>query len=367
MLFGIHERSVALGLAFMVTLQDVAREAGVSIATASWAINDNRHVRIPEATQERVRKVAQKLGYRQNALARGLARGQSDLIGFISDGVATSPFAGQVLQGAQDEAWRSNKLLLVIDTNGDDEIASKACAFMLEHQVEGIAYSSWVHHLVTPPNELSKVNTVLINCFDSAMRYPAVVPDEVQGGEAATNLLLAAGHTRVAFINDKVRTPASVGRLKGYKQALAKARIPYDPSLVILRTADQEGGYSAAGAVLASGADSVFCHNDRTAMGLYDALKSRGKRIPEDFSIVGFDNQEVIADHLHPALSTVGLPQYALGVLGIRLLLANNRLTEQSSVTDDNEESAKTNIRIASRQETLVPCPVVKRQSIKPV
>ena len=102
-------------------------------------------------------------------------------------------------------------------------------------------------------------------------------------------------------------------------------------------------------------------------MGLYDALKSRGKRIPEDFSIVGFDNQEVIANHLHPALSTVGLPQYALGVLGIRLLLANNRQTKQSSVANDNKESAKTNMRIVSRQETLVPCPVVKRRSVKHV
>lgn len=100
-----------------VTLQDVAKAAGVSIATASWAVNDNRNVRIPESTRRKVRKAADSLGYHHNALARGLARGCSDIIGFISDGVATSPFAGQVIQGAQDEAWRNGKILLVVNTN----------------------------------------------------------------------------------------------------------------------------------------------------------------------------------------------------------------------------------------------------------
>ena len=101
-----------------VTLRDVAEAAGVSIATASWAVNDNRDVRITESTHRKVRRAADELGHHHNALARGLARGCSDIIGFISDGVATSPFAGQVIQGAQDEAWRNGKILLVVDTDG---------------------------------------------------------------------------------------------------------------------------------------------------------------------------------------------------------------------------------------------------------
>ena len=137
-----------------VTLQDVAKAAGVSTATASWAINDNKNVRIPE----------------------------SDLIGFISDGVATSPFAGRVIQGAQDEAWRNGKILLVVDTDGNATIERKAFSFMLEHQVEGIIYSSWVHRSITPPDELERTMSVLVNCFDESGRFPAVVPNEVQGG-----------------------------------------------------------------------------------------------------------------------------------------------------------------------------------------
>ncbi|MEZ5164666.1 MAG: LacI family DNA-binding transcriptional regulator [Bifidobacterium adolescentis] len=121
-----------------MTLRDVAEAAGVSIATASWAVNDNRDVQITESTRRKVRRAADELGYHHNALARGLARGRSDIIGFISDGVATSPFAGQVIQGAQDEAWRNGKILLVVDTDGRKDVERRTFSFMFEHQVEGI-------------------------------------------------------------------------------------------------------------------------------------------------------------------------------------------------------------------------------------
>lgn len=192
-----------------VTLRDVAEAAGVSIATASWAVNDNRDVRITESTRRKVRRAADELGYHHNALARGLARGRSDIIGFISDGVATSPFAGQVIQGAQDEAWRNGKILLVVDTDGRKDVERRTFSFMFEHQVEGIIYSKWVHGSITPPDELGRMPSVLVNCYDECGRFPAVVPDEVQGGATATRLLLEAGHRRIAFVNDAALSPAS--------------------------------------------------------------------------------------------------------------------------------------------------------------
>lgn len=219
-----------------VTLQDVAKAAGVSIATASWAVNDNRNVRIPESTRRKVRKAADSLGYHHNALARGLARGCSDIIGFISDGVATSPFAGQVIQGAQDEAWRNGKILLVVNTNGKKDVERKTFAFMLEHQVEGVIYSKWVHESITPPSELDKVPAVLVNCYDERGRFPAVVPNEVQGGATATRLLLEAGHRRIAFVNAITPSPASLGRLEGYKAALAAFGIDFVRHWWYLRT-----------------------------------------------------------------------------------------------------------------------------------
>ncbi|MFR4786494.1 MAG: hypothetical protein ACLUAM_08805 [Bifidobacterium adolescentis] len=135
--------------------------------------------------------------------------------------MATSPFAGQVIQGAQDEAWRNGKILLVVNTNGKKDVERKTFAFMLEHQVEGVIYSKWVHESITPPSELDKVPAVLVNCYDERGRFPAVVPNEVQGGATATRLLLEAGHRRIAFVNAITPSPASLGRLEGYKAALA--------------------------------------------------------------------------------------------------------------------------------------------------
>lgn len=242
----------------------------------------------------------------------------------------------------------------MVDTDGRKDVERRTFSFMFEHQVEGIIYSKWVHGSITPPDELGRMPSVLVNCYDECGRFPAVVPDEVQGGATATRLLLEAGHRRIAFVNDAAPSPASVGRLAGYKAALAQFDVDFDPSLVLSVTADQEGGYGAAAQVLATGATGVFCHNDRTALGLYDALRESGKRMPDDISVVGFDNQEVISAHMHPALTTVGLPQYDLGVMGVRTLLRR--------CGADNDESEIVSERF---KPVHVQCPAVPRDSVR--
>lgn len=339
-----------MGTMGKVTLSDVARAAGVSTATASWAINDNKKVRIPEATRIKVRKVADRLGYRPNALAKGLAQGASTLIGFVADGVASTPFAGQMIAGAQEEAWAHGKLLLVVNTNGETALEESALTLLREHQVQGVIYSTWYHRSVAFPKGLEEIPTVLVNCFDEDGSHVAVVPDEEQGGYAATVELLKAGHRRVMFLNTTTPSPAQTGRLEGYRRALGEWGIAFDDALVMSVRPDQEGGYEAARMVAESGVAAVFCHNDRVAMGLYDGLKERGISIPDEVSVVGFDNQEVISAHLHPSLTTVGLPHYELGVLGVRRLLAMDAGTSE-------EES--------DQLRTLVECPTVHRDSVR--
>src|SRR5699024_2143139 len=187
---------------------------------------------------------------------------------------------------------------------------------------------------------------VLVNCYAPATSSRAIVPDEEEGGLSATTMLLEQGHERIAFINTTSPSPARNGRLTGYQQALRAARAPFDPGLVFDAQPDQERGYAIADQVLESGATAAFCHNDRMAMGVYDALRERGMWIPEDLSVVGFDNQEVIAGHLRPPLSTVALPHYEMGAAGVRVLLGDQAL-EPSSF-----------LRIA--------CPPILRASIAP-
>lgn len=304
-----------------VTMRDVAEAAGVSVATVSHVVNDKQGVRIGEAARERVRRAIEELGYRPNALAKNLVSGGSKFIGLVADAIATTPFAGQIIHGAQDEAWKHGFVLLVANTEGNREAEDEAIAMMLEHQVRGILYSTWYHRAAEIPSALLETDVVLVDCFSEGGEAPAVVPDEVQGGRTATDLLVEAGHRRIAFINTTTPSPAHEGRLRGYREALDAAGIPFDESLVFDARPEQEGGYDTVPSILDRGATAVFCHNDRVAMGLYDGLRERGLSIPSDVAVVGFDNQEVIAAHLRPPLTTVALPHYELGAAGVRMLL----------------------------------------------
>ncbi|MFF2346662.1 LacI family DNA-binding transcriptional regulator [Pseudarthrobacter sp. NPDC058119] len=304
-----------------VTLREVAEAAGVSTATVSLVVNRKKDARIAAETRKRVTDAIRTLGYRPNAMAQTLVSGASRFIGLVADGVASTPFAGQIIHGAQDEAWKHGYALLIANTEGNSALEQDAIAMMLQYKVRGILYSRWFHRQADIPSPLRETDFVLVNCFSDEEGARAVVPDEIQGGRSATELLLAHGHRRIAFINAAIPGPATDGRLAGYRQALEDAGISFDPDLVMKACPDQEGGYLATAALLMRGAPAVFCYNDRMAMGLYDGLREQGLSIPGDIAVVGFDNQEAIAAHLRPPLSTVALPHYELGAAGVRMLL----------------------------------------------
>ena len=327
-----------------VTMREVAEAAHVSVATVSLVVNNKREARIGADARKRVGEAIRELGYRPNALAKNLVSGSSRFIGLVADAIATTPFAGQIIHGAQDEAWKHGFVLLVANTEGDQEAEDEAIAMMLEHKVRGILYSTWYHRQVEVPTALHETDFVLVNCFDHGDAAPAVVPDEIEGGRTATEMLIAAGHQRIAFINTTTPSPARQGRLIGYRQALEAAGLAFDPTLVFDGHPEQEGGYAIAADVLGADVTAVFCHNDRMAMGFYDAVRERGLKIPEDISIVGFDNQEVIAAHLRPPLSTVALPHYELGAAGVRRLLSGHETPHRTSVS----------------------CPPISRESVRP-
>lgn len=327
-----------------VTMRDLAKAAGVSVATVSHVVNDKPGARIGDDTRRRVKDAVVQLGYRPNALAKTLSQGTSRFIGLVADAIATTPFAGQIIHGAQDEAWKHGYVLLVANTEDNREAEDEAINMMLEHQVHGILYSTWYHREISVPKAIHQTDTVLVNCFATESGLPAVVPDEEQGGRTATEELLAAGHRRIAFINTTTPSPAQSGRLAGYRSALESTGIAFDERLVFPAESAQEGGYATTSKIISSKATAVFCHNDRVAMGLYDGLREHGLRIPEDIAVMGFDNQDVIAAHLRPPLSTVALPHYELGAAGVRLLLG----IDDASGSDPNR----------------IICPPVKRHSI---
>jgi LacI family transcriptional regulator len=330
-------------------MHDVARRAGVSQTTVSFVLNNVEHVSIPEETQDRIWAAIKELGYRPNAAARSLRSQRSHTIGLISDEIATTPFAGQIIRGAQDAAWDNNMLLLVINTARRTEIENAAIEMLLERQVEGIIYATMYHRPITPPHALSQVPAVLLNCYVEDRSLPSVVPDEVLGGRTATEVLLRKGHRRIAFINNCDTLPAALGRLEGYKQALAAYDIPFDASLVQIYTEWANRGYEGALALmrLPEPPTAIFCYNDHIAMSTYEAMRSLGLSIPRDVAIVGFDNLEMLASYLHPPLSTLELPHYQMGQWAVQYLV------QQSEAVADQP----------APQHRIV-CPYIERSSV---
>jgi LacI family transcriptional regulator len=195
---------------------------------------------------------------------------------------------------------------------------------------------------------LREVPTVLLDCYAEDRSYPSVVPEEVGGGCEATQYLLQKGHRRIGFINHPHTIPATLGRLKGYQEALAAFSIPYDETLVCADKAESEGGYNGTMKLMQipDPPTAIFCFNDRTAMGVYDALRKLGLSIPKDVAVIGFDNQEVIAAHLYPPLTTMQLPHYAMGEWAVRHLI---------HLLDSAEDTAPVQHQIE--------CPLVERES----
>ena len=236
---------------------------------------------------------------------------------------------------------------MIVNTGNNQKIKASAVEMMLERRVEGIIYAAMYHQAVEPPTHSHEVPMILLDCFSEDRAFASVVPDEVSGGHTATEILLAKGHERVGFINLTPGLPAAVGRLEGYKQALAAYGVDFDEALVEYSDGTANGGYLCATEMLRCRdlPTALFCGTDHVAMGAYEALKERGLHIPGDMAVVGFDNQELIAPHLRPPLSTVALPHYEMGQWAVETLIQQAEHAESTPI-----------------QHTIA-CPYIERQS----
>ncbi|WP_298819085.1 LacI family DNA-binding transcriptional regulator [Chloroflexus sp.] len=330
------------------SMYDVARLAGVSQTTVSFVVNNVASAAISQETRDRVWAAIHALGWRPNAMARGLRTRHSQTLGLISDEVATSPYAVRMILGAQEKAWAGSQMLLVVNTSGQRDIEQTALQFMLERRVEGLLYATMYHHEVVPPPEIGLVPAVLLNCFVADRSLPAIVPDEQQGGYTATEALIRRGHRRIAFVNETIPMPALFGRLEGYRQALADYGLPFDPTLVRRCHSNAQDTFAVVRELLElpDRPTAIFCFNDKMAMGAYDAIKRAGLRIPQDVAVIGFDNLELIAAQLYPPLTTVALPHYEMGQRAVELL-----------------QTLSAGEQLPPIQHTI-PCPLVERASI---
>lgn len=306
-----------------VTQADVARRAEVSAATVSRVLS-GRDAAIPEPTRQRVLAVAQEMNYRRNAIAAGLRLKTTDTIGFISDVIATTPHAGAMVQGAQDAAWLHGKLLILVNTGGDADVERRALHAMLDRQVDGLIYATMYHQFREVPSLLEHVPSVLLDVRSPTSLQTSVVPDEYGAAHAATTYLISLGHTAIGFVNSTADIPATRERRAGYVAALLDAGITPIPGFTVADIDEYDGGMRCADTLLAlpEPPTALYCFNDRMAAGVMRTARHRGLSVPEDLSVVGTDNQELVALMTESPLTTFQLPHYEMGRRAVEELLA---------------------------------------------
>jgi len=337
-----------------VGIREVAAAAGVSVTTVSHVLNNTPNAQVRTETRERVVATAKRLGYRPSRLARGLRTRRTQTLGLVGDSVATTPYAGQMIRGAQQAAQERGRSIVLFNTEADPGEEDRDLRTLLGYEVEGIIYATMYHRTVSIPKILEGVPLVLLDAESPDSRVPSVVPDEVQGGCTATAELIDHGHRRVGFVTNVDDIPATSGRLEGYRKALHAAKIRFDPKLVVSDESEAWGGYRAARELLErpNRPTALFAFNDRMAMGAYRAAAQLGLRIPDDLSIIGFDDQQLITRGLYPELTSVALPHYDMGYWAAATLC--DRLDGESSEAEP------------PATPLLMGCPLTRRDSVRP-
>jgi LacI family transcriptional regulator len=315
-----------------VTIYDVAREAGVSMATVSRVVNNNPNVK-PQ-TRKKVFEAIERLGYRPNAVARGLASKKTTTVGVVIPDISNAIFA-EVARGIEDIAnmYRYNIILCNADKKKDKEIS--VINTLLEKQVDGLLFMGGTvtqEHL--DAFKTSSVPIVLCATTDNNNAMPAVDIDHEKAAFDAVDLLISNGHRKIGMISGTLQDPANgYARFQGYKKALEQANIPVRDEYIRVGNYRYESGIEAMKyfVELKDRPTAIFAATDEMAIGAIHTIQDAGLRVPEDISIISVDNSRM-ASMVRPLLTTVAQPMYDIGAVSMRLLtkLMNKENVEQA-------------------------------------
>ncbi len=303
-----------------VTILDVAREAGVSPTTVSRVLNSRDHVRPDKRT--RVLTAVTRLGYVVNQQARSLAGGRSQVIGLLVHEVGVA-YTGEIVRGIEEELAAAQYELMLYTTHRRKTKESAYVATLTRGMTDGLL-------LLLPLNSQAYLETlhqegfpyVVIDYQGFDDFSPTVIAKNWQAAFDATSYLIQLGHRRIGFIAGSPELSSAIQRLSGYKAALEAHGIPYDPDLVANGDFQQACGYQAANQLLALAErpTAIFAANDMSAFGAMDAVRNRGLVIPDDISLVGFDDLPSAAA-VRPSLTTVHQPLIEMGRVATQMLL----------------------------------------------
>ncbi|MDR7434127.1 MAG: LacI family DNA-binding transcriptional regulator [Armatimonadota bacterium] len=303
------------------TIRDVARKAGVSVATVSRVVNESAH-KVREETRQRVLEAIQALGYQPNDVARGLKKRTSHTIGLIVPDIS-NPFYPAIARGIEDVANAHGYAIVLCNTYEDLAKEREYLSLLRRRWVDGLIFAtSGVNTKHLQWLRGHRVPVVLVARDVEGLEIDAVLVDNFRGAYLAVQHLIGLGHRRIGFIGGPSTLHVSQERRRGYLQALDDAGIAPDPAYSVEGNFRAEGGDSAMQKLLqlSPPPTAVFAANDLMAIGAMNAIKRVGLRIPGDVAVVGFDDIP-FASLVEPRLTTVAQPKYKMGAMAMTLLL----------------------------------------------
>jgi LacI family transcriptional regulator len=301
----------------MVTIQDVAKTAGVSVSTVSRVLNGKMDV--ASETQDRIRSVIDDLGYTTNLAARSMRSFKKNMVGLIMPDIAY-PFAIEVMKGV-NRAIAESEFDLLVYTTGDVRKSGRASHEQKYVSLLNNSITDGVIIVAPVTGEFStEAPIVSIDPLMSKPNYASVHATNHPGAMEAMNYLLGLGHTRIGFISGRAELESSTRRLRGYHDALEKAGIPIDEQLIAAGDYTTETGVKCARELLSLDRPptAIFASNDQMAMGVYQVAHEMGLRIPKDLSVVGFDN---IMESKYMGLTTVDQFISEMGFVATQMLI----------------------------------------------
>lgn len=300
-----------------VTIQDVAKTAGVSVSTVSRVLNGK--VDVASETQERILSVIDDLGFTTNIAARSMRSQRKNLIGLIMPDIAY-PFAFEVMKGVNQVITETEFDLMVYTTGnvrktGTASHEQKYVSLLNNSLTDGVILVAPVSGDFSTVGPIVSIDSVVPN-----PTHPSVHATNYQGAREVVEYLIGLGHRRIGHISGRPELESSIRRLKGYREALEKADIPVDESLIAAGDYTTETGIECARTLLslARPPTAIFASNDQMAMGVYQVAQERGLRIPEDLSLAGFDN---ITESKHLGLTTVDQFISDMGAVAVKMLI----------------------------------------------
>lgn len=321
-----------------VTIKDIARIAGVSTTTVSRALN-NKFEGMSEETKIKIQKTIEELNYKPSVIARSLVTNKTKTLGLLLPNIA-NPFFSNLARGVEDEAMQNGYSVFLCNSDDNRKKQNMYLDVLIEKRVDGIISAMYNDEQEEYFNGIKEKNipVIVLDRYFEDSEVCEVATDNYSGTYNATKFLIENGHRKIACIRGNLNMPFCRERFDGYKDALKDFNIDINEKLIREGDYTIEGGEKVSMDILQNtDATSILCFNDLMAYGVYKSCKRLSKTIPEDISVIGFDDIE-LSTIVEPKLTTIKQPVYELGLNGARMLinLIEGRVIENKKIKLEN-------------------------------